>query len=412
MYENIQFSQPHFDLSDDGYFFMFDNSTNRLIKKLHDGTIVFSYPVASILGATIKELVYDGFYFWTLQDGLRQGYDLVIKKWIIIKEICYLNSTINLIGDSKNRYSSDTFTIESYNSTLLQPANKGFNLLYLQEKDFVNIIPGIYLTIGPNALGQYDEIQVVDIQEEGKVVLDFPLKYSYTSGTKVYFNTYIYLFNNYNGIDESKGAIYRFLSINMYLSKIFSSLDYKNIKACSLEYCTNVSTLGSFYSLIYNRNNSIIYLDYKDMSTICSMVIDNIKVDNSTLIPIYSLKLHDNNIYRLQNTAMFFGNNYTWSSYNYVLSPVRAFVDSVVLEAYPNILPNNATNVSDIKVIVKDQFDNPLNNALVNVTDDDSVGFILSNNIYTWVDGVAVTAYKSGIDPRTVKIETKVTQIT
>jgi hypothetical protein len=143
------------------------------------------------------------------------------------------------------------------------------------------------------------------------------------------------------------------------------------------------------------------------------MAIDNIKIDGITIIPIYSLSVDGNNIYRLQLDANYFGANYTWATYNYVLSTIRRFITTISVSSYPTILPNNGTNVSTITALINDQYGDGAVFKPVFFTDTDPVGFITINPAYTdpvFATGQAVTYYKAGITPATVTIEGTVTQ--
>jgi hypothetical protein len=143
------------------------------------------------------------------------------------------------------------------------------------------------------------------------------------------------------------------------------------------------------------------------------MTMDNKRV-NQSVIPIYDLAISGETIYRLQDEATYYGvDNYWGSLYNYQISPVRPFVDSITVTAFPLILPANARNITQVTATVLDQYGNGAKYKPVFFTDDDSVGYMLTNPAYTdyfFGTGQAKTAYRAGIDKHTVNIEGTVTQ--
>jgi len=143
------------------------------------------------------------------------------------------------------------------------------------------------------------------------------------------------------------------------------------------------------------------------------MTMDNLKVDNTTVIPIYALSYYDGTLYRLQISANYYGTNYTWSTYNYVVSTAKSFMDSMTVTAYPTILPADGRNVSEITCIVLDQYGNGKINSPVTFTDDDDYGYITinpQNTDYYYGNGESVTYYKAGVDIHSVTITVTATQ--
>jgi hypothetical protein len=145
-------------------------------------------------------------------------------------------------------------------------------------------------------------------------------------------------------------------------------------------------------------------------TTYGTLTMDNLEDDESTVIPIYEIDIYGDNIFRFQTKATYFGTEYSWATYNYQLSPIRPFVDSITLDIYPSILPSNGLNVSRVMAIVKDQYSEAIGFKPVFYTDDDAVGFITITPMDTWIDGTSRTTYKAGITPATVTIESTVTQ--
>jgi hypothetical protein len=144
------------------------------------------------------------------------------------------------------------------------------------------------------------------------------------------------------------------------------------------------------------------------------MVMDNLRNNGVTTIPVYDLAVQGTNLYRLQDEGTYYGVDNDWGiQYNYVVSPIRKFVNAISVAAYPVILPANARNVTEITAIVSDQYGEGPRNKPVVFTDDDDVGFVTINPAYTdvfFATGQAVTYYRSGVDIHTVTVEGTVTQ--
>lgn len=145
-----------------------------------------------------------------------------------------------------------------------------------------------------------------------------------------------------------------------------------------------------------------------------TMIIDNIRVDTVTVISVYNAAVYGKTLYRLQDEATYYGTDNDWGSlYNYQISPIRSFLDSIVVTAYPTIVPANGYNVIDVEAVVKNQYDEGVVDKPVHFTDDDSVGYVTITPVYTDIffgTGKAETYYKSGIVPATVTIEGTATQ--
>ena len=142
--------------------------------------------------------------------------------------------------------------------------------------------------------------------------------------------------------------------------------------------------------------------------------MDNIRTDQSTVIPIYDLAIDDSTLYRLQDEATYYGTDNDWGSmYNYQVSTIRPFIDSITVTAHPLILPANAKNIAQVTAAVFDQYGSGAINKPVYFTDNDSVGYIITNPVYTdyfFGTGQTKTAYRAGVDVHTVNIEGTVTQ--
>ena len=412
-HENIEFSEPHMTFVDE-YFYMFNNSENMLIKKIDDGNVAFTYPILDNVGSQIKSLEHDGHYFWTLQDGSSPGWDLVLKKWAIDGYFCNLKDSIWINFDGSNRYDSDCFTLEHYHTTLAATVSGGDSFVCLTEyADNSNIVgPGTVLTLGPNFSGQYEDVTVTGTISGNILGLNFFTDYSYDIGDPVNIVKYIWLFNNYNGV-ATDGALYKFNANNGNYLNRYDGSQYKDITACTFDKITDIEQFDEIYSVMYIRDTDLVYLDVSSDSSIsvyCTMVIDNLQANGSTVIDVYDMVINDGSVYRLQDRANYYGNDYIWTSYNYQLSPIRNFVDSITLSLYPDILPTTGLNTAEATAVIKDQYLEPIVLKTVSFSDDDAVGFMTITERLTDNYGVAISYYQSGISVGVVTITASVTQ--
>lgn len=165
-----------------------------------------------------------------------------------------------------------------------------------------------------------------------------------------------------------------------------------------------------FQYVLYVLGTTVRFFNINNNTNEKSMLIDNIRKNQSTVIPVHDIKVEGETLYRLQSEATFFGNDYAWSTYNYQMSTIRPFIDSVSIDVNPKILPSNGINIAEVKAIVRDQYNDPLILKPVYVQDSDSTGFITTTDVYTNLFGVATTYYRAGIIPNSVIIRATATQ--
>jgi hypothetical protein len=141
--------------------------------------------------------------------------------------------------------------------------------------------------------------------------------------------------------------------------------------------------------------------------------MDNIKSDVSTVITINDIDIEGDNLYRLQKEVCYYGNDYSWSTYNYQVTPVRPFIDFITMDSNTHILPATGRNTAKLTAVVLDQYSQGIINKPVSFKDDDSIGFVTRGVVYTdmfWGTGSAKTGYTSGTELRIVNINAIVTQ--
>jgi hypothetical protein len=193
----------------------------------------------------------------------------------------------------------------------------------------------------------------------------------------------------------------------------YNDSEYDNITACTFARINNVFS-SNVDALIYVKSTNLKFVNVDTLANYGIMTMDNLRINGSTIIPIYDLAISGETIYRLQDEATYYGTDNDWGTlYNYQTSPVRHFINSITVTAFPLILPANAKNVTQVTAAVFDQYGNGSEYKPVFFTDDDGVGYILTNPAYTdyfFGTGQAKTAYRAGVDIHTVNIEGTVTQ--
>lgn len=145
-----------------------------------------------------------------------------------------------------------------------------------------------------------------------------------------------------------------------------------------------------------------------------TMAMDNVKNNQSTVIPIYDIDIDGDNLYRLQMAATYYGTDYTWTTYNYQISPIRSFIDFITVDAVSHILPATGRNTTVVTSVTLDQYGQGVVNKPVTFKDDDPIGFITTKEVYTDIfynTGKANTGYTSGTALRVVTIDASVTQM-
>lgn len=442
-YENIALRKQNMTMYD-GYFYMIDEDQDALVVKTDDGTQAFSYPLDTTLSEEIVSLEHDGRNFWTLENP--GGDEITIRRWYIDNFILKIRNTFNKTADASHKYDSQAFTIEHYHLNFAndEAAAQGIITVYIPdtkqtEFDLVSeLTSGMTVTLGPNQSGQVEELTVnsvsvaafggsydtYDIQLNGVTtyahegphptdpVVDYP-------GDTLSFYSRIWVFNNYNGLDNSTGAIYQLNAYTGSYQAKYAGGAYKDVSAATFFDMSSVYGDGS-NAIVYVKATNMLFLDPNDPTTAYgSMSMDNLEDDLATVIPLYDVAIEGppayatvsgstgNNVYRLQRKATYYGTTYTFanSTYNYQLSTLDPFITSISLRANPAILPANGVNTATITAIVKDQFNLPIASKPVYFTDDDPDGDILAPNpAGTDANGVAITYYQAGITAREVKI--------
>jgi len=409
-YENIRLRKPNVTMVN-GYFWTIDEDTDSIVVKTDDGTLAYSYPLDNTISNTVTSLEYDGRNIWMLRSTATN--QITIDRWYINNYVCVRRNTFLFPPTVSDYYDSNAFTVEHYHTTFSDSAPAGQSILSIIDGSKMQ--SGYTIVLGPNNLGQIEE-RTVSSATTGSVQINGSTTYSYLAGDPISFYNRIWLFNNYNGLDNTTGALY---CIDAYTGSIitkYSGGAYKDILACTFFdvpcYVFNKAVPKSqteprYNSLCYIKGTNLIFLNPDDLSSSYgSMTMDNIQSDQATNIPVYDLTIYGTNVYRLQLKATYYGITgvFTDNTYNYQLSSLNSFITSISLRADPAILPANGVNPSSITAIVKDQFNLPVQQKQVFFTDDDPNGSIVLSPVNTDSTGTAVTSYIAGTSAREVRI--------
>lgn len=425
--ENIKLSfsyQPNFCVHQ-GYFFTFDHQLDNLLQKTDDGNTAFSYPFDVLLNSAVRDAQFDGVYFWSLENSLwmeppgpYSAATVTIKRWKIENYVCKLQRTFIYTSSGSHSYNSSAIGIEHYHTSLSAPVSSGSSTVYLNGywndsalMNFTTTSGGkLTLHLGPNSNAEEENVTVSGVVASG-VVLTGGTLYSYAQNNEVNFYTYLWMFNNFNGIDSSTAALYKFDGYTGdYITK-YASGAYKDVNASTFYKVDSFPDYGNVDTLSYVKGTNTLFINVKAAGVTLpyygSMVMKNIDTTPAA-ITVYSLTMDDQNIYRLQRVQD--GTGGGWTTYNYQLSTLDAFVTSISLAAYPATIAANALATTAIVALVKDQFLQPVVTRYVNFTSDDAVGLIITTPVDTDDEGMARTIYRAGTSAREVKITAVVEQ--
>ena len=423
--ENIKLiagQQANFTVSN-GYFYTFDHDQDNLLQKTDDGNTAFSYPFDTLLANTANDDVtsteFDGVYFWSLQNRSDR---VSIKQWKIENYVCKLQRAFNYLdSDSSHNYDSDAFSVEHYHTQFTSAATSGTSAVYIDDysgnsalMDFITT-SGAALTmhLGPNTNNEEEDV-LVAATVSGGVTISGTLQYSYNTSDEVNFYTYLWMFNDYDGLN-STGALYKFDAYTgEYVTK-YSSGAYSSVDAATFYKVDPFSEVGEVDSLAYVKGTNILFINTGAAGATLpyygSMVMENVKLDEVTIITVYDLAMYDQNIYRLQETPD--GTSTVWSNYSYLLSTLDAFVTSIALDAAPATIAANLTSTSSITARVKDQFLEPITSrsVLFSIAGDAQATLIGSNPTNTNSNGNATITVRAGDDAVELTVTAVVEQV-
>jgi len=383
MPSNINITDGNFSFGPtSGFFYYISSSLNALVQVEADGTVAASFPVTmSQLRNPVKELHFDGTFFWTLED-LPSSLGIVIKKWRLfpVKSAIFPSVSpselrwqdeLTLINRTNIKYASDAFTTEHFHRTFQTSVLQGASSIRLNDAS--RLLVGDTLYLGPSGFGGFEgveeEIVVGGISgSDISFTKSGGLEASYLSLDPVDFIKALWLFNDHSftGTEDNKGTIQRFAYPSKNRTLADQGHKYSLVTAADFD-----DTILSFV-----RGDQIIDLNIDNPTfDLGSSLEANLReADKKTLIEVFDLISNkDGNIYyKLQQkeTTEDAGGvlstvDYT-PLYNFQTISSVAFVNSTALQFDQRFThPFDSGDTIEVQAHVRDQFNFPVLSASV-----------------------------------------------
>jgi len=305
-------------------------------------------------------------------------------------------------------FKSETFALEHYSTTFKNSIEIDTTAIPLSDPYIDIIAPGDVLKLGPNKDGYYENVTISGYIGNGYYGLSFFTSYEYDIGDPITIDKHVWLFNDYTAT-EDVGALYKFKASDGEFISYYSGNNFKEISACTISEIDDIEQIGIKNCLMYVSAATIKFLDVYDPTKVhCTMLIDN--YDGAEIFKIYGIIVNNSTIYRLQLKTNYFDTVYVESSYNYQCSPIRNFVETVLLSVTPIILPNTGVNTSEVRCSSNDQYGYPSVRATALFTENSDTGYIGAPITPIGVLGNAETFYMSGTEIDTITIGVEVIQ--
>lgn len=426
MPENVKLNDANFSLGPlSGFFYSCIFSLQVLRQVEADGTVVKDFPVArSTFRTPVKELHFDGTFFWTLED-LPSDLGIVIKRWRLapFKTAAFPSVTpfelrwqdeLTLINQPNIRWSADAFAIEHYHRVLEGDSSRrtvGVSVIRLD--DVSNISAGDILYLGPSTFGGFvgneEEITVTSVNTTTKDITFFKgggLENSYISLDPVNFHKSIYIFNNHSfgGSENGRGALVNFAYPEKQQN--FSDIGGRYGKATAADFTeTTLSWVIGYQIFDLDITNPTFDVSASQESNL-------VEDDFSTLIEVFDmisdfdnfqyLKLQEKETTENLGTGSLSTIIFPNGLFNFQAQPRPSFVNSVNMEFQTNrfLLPSPSAEFIDITVRVRDQFNFPVFNKTVNfsaaintLSDPGIAGSLTPSTIITNSSGIGETVY-------------------
>lgn len=298
---------------------------------------------------------------------------------------------------------TNTLVIDSYEATLASGISSGVDYVKLSgETDYIEA--GTVLFLGDTNSQTYEEVTVTGTLGTNTYGINFFTYFDHEEDERVSFSKNFFMFNNYRR-KEPGGSIYKLNYVTGLLENTYDSDNYIDIDAACFFHSRNTYLCG------YISNTNFISLDiHNGMSLFEVMNVENVESDQVTIIPITDIEVVEESLYRIQNSAAYYGVDYNWTNYNFQLTPINSFIDSTTIEAVPLIMPADGISTIAVTTLAKDQYAEEITFIRVKFYDDDDVGYMTIRDTYTGLTGKAQSYYKSGIDPREVLLSTEIIQ--
>jgi len=400
---NIKLRKANMSIKDH-YFYMFDDDADLLMQKVDDGVVAFSYPLDTPLANEVIDSEFDGINFWTLENT---NPNAIIKRWVIENYICKLKTTLEFIGEvsTGHYYDVDAFSVENYYLTISGTQLPGDKIIYVSPGYSAKIMGGMTVTLGPNYSGHTETI-LVSTAVDGIVTLSTEITQTYQSGDDFRFYNNLFLFNNFDGIDDTSAALYKMNAYDGSFLVKYTGGAYKDVTASKFVNTDKFTEYGIINSLAFVKGANLLFINIEQLGTLSeiyrSMVIDNLLVDTGEILHVFDIDIVDDNIYKLQTNGCKFGENVVFESgANYMIEPFKSFLTSVLLYTNPGIIPANNIATTVLTAQAADQYGLPVSGKLIyfscSAEEDDPVVYIDGPNYSnTDIDGKATIVLRAG----------------
>jgi hypothetical protein len=442
-------------------------TSQSLQQKVDDGSVAFTYPLDTSLGNPVKELHWDGVYFWSLEE--KTG-GLIIRRWAIDSFICKQQQKFELTDDATHTYAADSFAVEHYRLTVAVNDNGsgGYTtgLSSIQVSDNSVITSGDVLTFvrrDTSSASRFNTqfveqatvqstsgaTQVVltavmsgDPHGDGKGFRGPDVDIDTLGGShpptpdSVYVTKFLWMANDNAPNNPGTPSLYK-MRPSTSLSNVvqFSGTQYTDIggmefytkydqgvgldDANTTPYNTTInndaSAGGDQTYILLARDTTLLFFNVSTNIIDRSMVMNNIKVSTVDSWPVFDmvvLGVEPNVvIYRLQlgttykNPSLVLTDE-SWATYNYEKQLIRRVVSSISIVADPSIIPADGSSTSAITAILRDQFNDAVPSGKTVQWSDDAGGDGGIQNATSPTDafGEAVNNYSAGVTEKDVKI--------
>ena len=399
---NISLADPNF-VYIDNYFYTIDDSLQILTKKTFDGETAFCFALDVPVASQVLSLDYDGIHFWSLEQGSSR---IVIRKWKIEDLMCVQRSKFEIISTASETISGYAFAVEHYTTKLT--SNEGAGQTLLSIADGSKLASDMRIVIGPNSLGQIED-KIVDSYTSTTVTIKTPLVYSYNSNDLVRFYKSGYYFNNFDGLDSSKGSLYE---IDLESGSVISrnaGTQFKDVRSAVFGQVKNRDGDGVYDfndDGVINSNDVVscivfikgVLMLFSDVSSPThdvygSMVMDLLNGGSPETVydltlgrdtsAVPDLNTNGSTIYMLK------------AGYDYQVAQFDRMVNSISVTSAPAILPADNLSTSYIRASVLDQYNKPFSNKIVYFTLS-GPGSLSTGNATTDQYGIANINYVAG----------------
>ncbi len=377
---NIEINDANFSLGPEtGFFYTVSKSLDALLQVEADGTVVDTFPVTlSLLRKPVKELHFDGTFFWTLED-LPSDLGIVIKRWRLFpfKTVLFPGVTpsefrwqdeLTLIHAPNIRWEADAFAVEHYHREFDGSFLQGVSTIRLNDVSKISI--GDIIHLGPSGFGGFigNEEQITVLGISGTDISFFKaggLENSYLSLDPVDFVQGIFVFNqhSFSGQEDDKGTLIKFAYPEKTQVLADSGGKYASVTAADYD-STILCWVRAFQIIQLNIDNPTFDLGASQESNL-------VESDKGTLIEVFDLiadlgadlyfKLQDRETTEDLGSGSLSTVEFT-PKFNFQTISTLPFVNSVALEMEDTRFtePFASADTIDIRAHVRDQFNFPV----------------------------------------------------